>query len=280
MAIVGNSFIIDHPLILCFSSYRLSIFGFPGNPVGQPNLGLLDQRLAIEWVRDNIKAFGGDPARITLFGESSGGASADFYSYAWTDDPIITGFIFMSGSVVGKETGALANDTANEFWFNATQKAGCGDSSANLDEVFECMTKVSAKEIAQSLPNHSLLDSRPRPFNPVIDESLVYSDYTTRKPISAPVMVGNTDFEAGLGLVFRPNASKEVIEGLNSGFTCSAAGRAAASVMAGNPTWRYRWFGDFPNTQLTANPPSKAYHTSEVSRYEAPASSTSMTQSC
>jgi carboxylesterase type B len=48
-------------------SYRENIFGFPG---AGPNVGLLDQRLAIEWVRDNIEGFGGDPARITLVSSS------------------------------------------------------------------------------------------------------------------------------------------------------------------------------------------------------------------
>lgn len=52
-------------------SYRLGIFGFPGitGVDGlEQNAGLLDQRAAIEWVRDNIQAFGGDPKRITIFG--------------------------------------------------------------------------------------------------------------------------------------------------------------------------------------------------------------------
>lgn len=40
---------------------------------GSENAGLRDQRLAIEWIRDNIEQFGGDPERITIHGQSSGG---------------------------------------------------------------------------------------------------------------------------------------------------------------------------------------------------------------
>jgi carboxylesterase type B len=56
--------------LICIS-YRLGIFGFPGLPGVddiEQNPGLLDQRAAVEWVRDNIAAFGGDPKRITIFG--------------------------------------------------------------------------------------------------------------------------------------------------------------------------------------------------------------------
>ena len=51
-------------------NYRLNIFGFPGAPNLEQNAGLLDQRMAIEWVQQNIAAFGGDPSRIVIFGQS------------------------------------------------------------------------------------------------------------------------------------------------------------------------------------------------------------------
>jgi carboxylesterase 2 len=55
---------------------RLSIFGFSGSPeipFGEQNSGYLDQRFALQWVQDNIAQFGGDPTKVTIFGESAGG---------------------------------------------------------------------------------------------------------------------------------------------------------------------------------------------------------------
>lgn len=80
------------------TSYRLSILGFPGNPNESNNLGIQDQRLAIEWVNENIDKFGGDPSRITIFGQSAGAAAIDIYSYAYYKNPLVAGLILESGS--------------------------------------------------------------------------------------------------------------------------------------------------------------------------------------
>jgi para-nitrobenzyl esterase len=56
-------------------SYRLGVLGYL-SPSGVDNLGLRDQILALRWVHDNIAAFGGDPDRVTIFGQSAGADSA------------------------------------------------------------------------------------------------------------------------------------------------------------------------------------------------------------
>lgn len=64
------------PVIAVAMNYRLGAFGFAQSGAllneGSTNAGLRDQRLALEWVQNNIALFGGDPNKITIFGQSSG----------------------------------------------------------------------------------------------------------------------------------------------------------------------------------------------------------------
>ena len=70
----GRAFARDGVALVTIN-YRLGIDGFALLPDAPPNRGLLDQVAALEWVRDNIAAFGGDPDNVTIFGESAGAMS-------------------------------------------------------------------------------------------------------------------------------------------------------------------------------------------------------------
>lgn len=74
----GSSFAANQDVIVVTVNYRTNVFGFsnsPEIPNGEQNSGFLDQRKGLQWVQGNIERFGGDPGKVTIFGESAGGYS-------------------------------------------------------------------------------------------------------------------------------------------------------------------------------------------------------------
>ncbi|KAI4154657.1 MAG: hypothetical protein LQ340_001544 [Diploschistes diacapsis] len=247
-------------------NYRVNVFGFPGLPdSGVPqNTGLLDQRLAIEWVRDNIASFGGDASRITLFGQSAGATSIDFYSYAWTADPIVAGLIPESGVATSFANPTPPNNTAS--WYSLSSNLGCGDSGTPLATTVACMQSKTMTQILQAEGSLGLQ------FNPSVDGTTVFSNYDALTQagqfIKVPVLLGNNDYEAGIiKVLFQEigiTQSNQAWAILNlEDFTCPVGHRAAGKASQ-VPVWRYRYFGEWENTRLTFNPDSGAWHGSEI----------------
>lgn len=84
--------------VVCVSvSYRLGVEGFAHLPGTDPNRGLVDQQAALRWVQENIAAFGGDPGRVTIAGQSAGGGSVLAHLVAPASNELFQSAISMSG---------------------------------------------------------------------------------------------------------------------------------------------------------------------------------------
>ncbi|TDZ14146.1 putative secreted lipase [Colletotrichum orbiculare MAFF 240422] len=94
---------LEKPIVLVSINYRLGPFGFLNGKemaeLGLLNIGMLDQRLALHWLQENIGAFGGDPKKVTLAGESAGAVSiySHMMAYGGRDDGLFRGAILESG---------------------------------------------------------------------------------------------------------------------------------------------------------------------------------------
>lgn len=95
-------------MVVVSLNYRLNVFGFLAHPEltaesahqTSGNYGIMDQQLALEWVRDNIEQFGGDPERITITGESAGSMSALALMTSPRSKDLIAGVIGSSGGII------------------------------------------------------------------------------------------------------------------------------------------------------------------------------------
>ncbi|XP_015792374.1 acetylcholinesterase-like isoform X2 [Tetranychus urticae] len=109
-------------VIIVSINYRLGSLGFLQLPeAGVPgNMGLWDQQLALKWVKDNIEHFGGDPNKVTIFGESAGSMSVSAHLVSPQSKGLFTNAIMQSGSIYD-----LDRWTQPGLVANFTSKIGC-----------------------------------------------------------------------------------------------------------------------------------------------------------
>ncbi|KAI0870187.1 carboxylesterase [Hypoxylon argillaceum] len=165
--------------IMVTINYRVNIFGFP-NAVGleTQNLGILDQRLALKWVYENIEAFGGDRNRITLWGHSAGALSVDILNFAYPDEPLAAAIFLMSGTAM--RTFAQGDNALQTNFSFVAKKLGC-DLPEDAEAELECMQQIPVNLISNFVGHYG--DNHTKPslfFRPTVDDRIIYRNYTER----------------------------------------------------------------------------------------------------
>ncbi|KAF2158795.1 hypothetical protein M409DRAFT_31747, partial [Zasmidium cellare ATCC 36951] len=191
--IVQTSVENEQPIVAVSINYRLSFLGFPVGNVslnaGISNLGLWDQRLALEWIQENIESFGGDPDKVTVWGESAGGCSTGFHLISQGGNGsrgLFRAAIMSSGTILGSCNPKFSS-SLNAEYDQITTHANCSDAVDTL----QCLREAPIEAIYPfelSVPN----------LGPVIDGDLI-----KREPVleldeghvhRVPIIVGaNTD---------------------------------------------------------------------------------------
>lgn len=153
-------------VIVVTINYRLNVLGFLSNgDKHSGNYGLWDMKLALQWVHDNIVDYGGDPFRVTIFGNSAGGAAVLYQAINPDNRGLFQRVIAQSGSCFA--FWALQDHPAENFnWYTA--RVGC--NTGNYTDILNCLRKKPLDSIRLGYSDY---DTN---FVPAVDEDFVLED--------------------------------------------------------------------------------------------------------
>lgn len=168
----------EQNVILVSMQYRVASLGFlyfdtedvPGNA------GLFDQLMALQWVRDNIAAFGGNPRNVTLFGESAGAVSVSLHLLSPLSRNLFSQAIMESGSSTAPWA-ILSREESYSRGLALARAVGCPDDRAAIGETIACLRRANSTQIVEKEWDRSGICFFP--FVPVVDGAFL-DDYPQR----------------------------------------------------------------------------------------------------
>ncbi len=228
----GHAFARDG-VVLVTVNYRLGVDGFAFLPGAPANRGLLDQIAALEWVRDNIAVFGGDPGNVTIFGESAGAMSVTTLLSIPRARGLFAKAITQSGAAQAAADPADAALVTGELGLALGLEATAASlADVDLPKLIEAQATVRDALAAHLDPARfaaSILTS-PMPFIPVIDGDLIpahpMAAIAAGSGAEVPLLTGTTSEEYRLFLVpsgIAAHTTDEVLAGLLAALGISPA---------------------------------------------------------
>lgn len=222
-----------HVAVVTFN-YRLGPFGWlahpafaEGEPASSGNYGALDQVAALAWVKENVAAFGGDPSKVMIFGESAGGQNV----CTLLASPLGKG-LFSSALVESGGCAAEPKDAAETFAADWAAQAGC-DKDA---DPAACMRAMKAEDVESLVPAPIDLAGKQGPFQPIVDGYLLlkapYEVLKAGEHNHVPVAMGNNENETGA-------AVPAMTEAEYTAAVSALAGALAPQVLAQYPVAGY-----------------------------------------
>ncbi|UPK89480.1 hypothetical protein LCI18_000415 [Fusarium solani-melongenae] len=201
--LVERSVQVDQPIIVVGINYRLAGWGFLWSDEvvkeGSTNVGLRDQRLALHWVKENIAAFGGDPSKITIFGESARGSysvASHVLAYNGRDDGLFHAAIGQSGSPAGIGPWQPSIDKLSLATANLTQ-AVCPNAKNKLS----CLRKADFATLNNAIRASLTLPLTGPPCGPVVDGDIVarpaFEQLRDGDFVKVPYLLGSNNDESG-----------------------------------------------------------------------------------
>jgi len=195
-------------MVVVSMNYRLGQLGFlahseltsESSDGASGNYGMMDQTAALQWVQENIEAFGGDPDNVTIFGESAGAFSICGHLASAKSAGLFHKAIIQSGSCERQWPTLAAAETQGDDFAEAL---GCGSE----DDVLACMRSASADDVLAALPQPPNFGLTPSDepggvWGPIVDGS-VFTEQPSDSFASGnfnrvPTLIGFTREEARL----------------------------------------------------------------------------------
>lgn len=193
----GTRFVEANDVIVVAPNYRLGAFGFLGHralrgeSLGMAgNYGLLDQRLALEWVRTHIAAFGGDPNRITVAGQSAGGLSVSLHLVSPGSDGLFDRAIMQGGFASYRWRTREDGETQGDAFATALV---CVDPA----QVLACLRSKTRDQVLRALPvgTEQLAETGRTHWSPIVDGLIIPDQprwlYERGAFSSVPIIIGS-----------------------------------------------------------------------------------------